>query len=205
MLKHVTASTKRYNKAKAARKTGSKQNLPPRPCSREAACSNSCCEQGARIWERSQLAPRVCLLGTLELHHGRWFTPATEHSCGGPYFVKRGSIKHTLAATAAATAKVEQAKGAHDLDATITDIQRNRDERNRLMAQINALDSQHKALATGTLPLCASSPRAHTNTPSPPRDKVVAWRRPLAPFQQAALMAKTMGTAQTVPAGVEGH
>ena len=124
------------------------------------------------------MTPRVCLLGKLKLHHGRWFTPPTEHSCGGPYFVKRGSIKHTLAATVSATTRVEQAKGAHDLDATIADMQRNRAEKRRLMAKINALDAQHTALSASTLPLGASS-SSTTHAPSPTQDKVRAWRRPL--------------------------
>ena len=143
MLLHVTATAKRNKKAMAARKPGSKKKLPPMPCSREAACTNRCCEQGGRIWDRTELAPRVCLLGRLEIHRGRWFTPATEHSCGGPYFVKRGSIKHTVATTVVPAAKVENVKGPQCLETTITAMKSNRDEKRRLMmmATIDTLDS----------------------------------------------------------------
>jgi hypothetical protein len=144
MLLHVTATAKRNKKAMAARKPGSKKKLPPMLCSRETARVNCCCEQGGLIWARNVLAPCVCLLG---LHHCRWFTPATEHFCGGPYFVKRGSIKHTVATTAVPAAKVENAKGPQCLETTITAMKSNRDEKRRLMATIDALDSQYTALA----------------------------------------------------------
>ena len=61
--------------------------------------------------------------------------------------VKRSSIKHTVATTAVPAAKVENAKGPQSLETTIAAMKSNRDEKRRLMATIDALDSQYTALA----------------------------------------------------------
>ena len=69
---------------------------------------------------------------------------------GGPYFVRRGSIKCTAANSASLITKIKTTKDSQSLRPQwprIAAMKSNRDEKQRLLEALDALESEYKALA----------------------------------------------------------